>query len=74
LFVSWLHDQGQRHLIAARLLAGQLVGRRDRLPAGVLMPEDVLTIDELEPGLAQAGLTVTEEPVGDPRAVVRSAG
>jgi hypothetical protein len=55
-------------------MAGQLAGRRSALPAGVLMPEDVLTIDELEPGLAEAGLTVTEEPVGDPQAVVRTAG
>ena len=43
-------------------------------PAGVLMPEEVLTIDELEPELGEAGLTVTEELVGDPRAGVRSAG
>jgi hypothetical protein len=76
LAASTLRCRGDYRSAAAAtaLMAGQLVGRRDRLPAGVLMPEDVLTIDELEPGLAEAGLTVTEEPVGDPRAVVRSAG
>jgi acyl-coenzyme A thioesterase PaaI-like protein len=55
-------------------MAGQLTSRRDELPAGLLMPEEALTIDELEPGLAGAGLTVTEEPVADLRAAVRSAG
>jgi hypothetical protein len=44
-------------------MAGRLADRDDPLPAGLLMPEDVLTIDELESGLAEAGLTVTEEPV-----------
>jgi hypothetical protein len=76
LAASTLRCQGDYRSGAAAtaLMAGQLAGRRSALPAGVLMPEDVLTIDELEPGLAEAGLTVTEEPVGDPQAVVRTAG
>lgn len=47
--------------VAAVLMAGQLAGRRDTLPAGVLLPEDVLTIDGLEPGLAAGGVTVVQE-------------
>jgi len=31
----------------------------------VLVPEEVLTIGELEPGLAEAGITVVEEPTAD---------
>ena len=54
-------------------MAGRLAARRDRLPAGVLLPEEVLTLDELEPGLADAGLTVAEEPVAA-HGGVRSAG
>jgi hypothetical protein len=31
----------------------------------VLVPEEVLTIGELEPRLAEAGITVVEEPTAD---------
>jgi len=55
-------------------MAGQLTSRRDPLPVGVLVPEEVLTIDELEPGLDEAGITVADEPAGDARARVPSAG
>jgi hypothetical protein len=55
-------------------MASRLTDRHDPLPAGVLMPEEVLTIDELEPGLAEAGLTVTAEPAAQPRGGVRSPG
>jgi hypothetical protein len=50
---------------ATILTAGQLTGHDDPLPAGVVVPEEVLTIGELEPGLAEAGITVVEEPAGD---------
>jgi hypothetical protein len=59
---------------ATVLTAGQLTARQDPLPAGVLVPEQVLTIDELEPGLAQAGITVADEPTGQARARVPSPG
>jgi NAD-dependent epimerase/dehydratase family protein len=49
---------------ATVLIAGQLTSHGDPLPAGVLVPEDVLTIGELEPGLAEAGITVAEEQTG----------
>ena len=31
----------------------------------MLVPEEVLTIGELKPGLAEAGITVVEEPTAD---------
>jgi hypothetical protein len=31
----------------------------------VLVPEEVLTIGELKPGLAETGITVVEEPAAD---------
>jgi hypothetical protein len=45
-------------------MARQLTSRQDPLPAGVLVPEEVLTIDELEPGLDQAGITVATSRPG----------
>ena len=71
-----LRCQGDYRSAAAAtvLMAGQLTSRHDPLPAGVLVPEEVLTIDELEPGLDQAGITVADEPAGDARARVPSAG
>jgi hypothetical protein len=66
LAASTLRCSGDYHSAAAAtvLTAGQLTGRRD-LPAGVLLPEDALTIGELQPGLAQAGISVVEEPATD---------
>jgi hypothetical protein len=67
LAASTLRCQGDYQSAAAGtvLIAGHLTGRDDRLPAGVLVPEEVLTIAELVPGLARAGVTVIEEPTGD---------
>ncbi|MGD0699693.1 MAG: hypothetical protein ABSA02_07415 [Trebonia sp.] len=48
---------------ATVLIAGRLTGCDGPPPAGLLVPEEVLTIGELEPGLAKAGITVVEEPV-----------
>jgi hypothetical protein len=59
---------------ATVLMAGQLTSRHDPLSAGLLAPEDVLTIDELEPGLDEAGITVADEPTGEARARVPSPG
>jgi hypothetical protein len=47
---------------ATVLMAGQLTSNGDPLPAGVLVPEEVLTIGELKPGLTETGITVVEEP------------
>jgi hypothetical protein len=71
-----LRCQGDYRSAAAAtvLMAGQLTSRHDPLPAGVLVPEEALTIDELEPGLDEAGITVVDEPTGDARARVPSAG
>lgn len=67
LAASTLRCRGDYRSAAAAtvLAAGQLTGHDDPLPAGVLVPEDVLTIRELEPGLAEAGITVVEEPTAD---------
>ena len=67
LAASTLRCQGDYRSAAAAtvLMADQLTGRDDPLPTGVLVPEEVLTIGELEPGLAQAGITVVEEPAAD---------
>jgi hypothetical protein len=48
---------------ATVLMAGQLTGHDAPLPAGVLVPEEVLTIAGLEPALAEAGITVVKEPL-----------
>jgi hypothetical protein len=76
LAAKTLRCQGDYRSAAAAtvLMAGQLTSRRDPLPVGVLVPEEVLTIDELEPGLDEAGITVADEPAGDARARVPSAG
>jgi hypothetical protein len=76
LAASTLRCQGDYRSAAAAtvLMAGQLADRRDTLPAGVLMPEEVLTIEELAAGLATAGITVAEEQVADVRGPVRAAG
>jgi hypothetical protein len=64
LAASTLRCQGDYHSAAAAtvLMAGQLTGHDAPLPAGVLVPEEALTIGELEPGLALAGVTVVDEP------------
>jgi NAD(P)-dependent dehydrogenase (short-subunit alcohol dehydrogenase family) len=64
LAASSLRCRGDYRSAAAAtvLTAGQLTGHGSPLPAGVLLPEDVLTIGELEPGLARAGITVVGEP------------
>ena len=51
---------------ATVLMAGQLTSHGDPLPAGVLVPEEILTIGELRPGLAKAGITVVEGPAAAP--------
>ena len=60
LAASTLRCQGDYRSAAAAtiLMAAQLTGRDDPLPAGVLVPEEVLTIGQLRPGLAEAGITV----------------
>ena len=67
LAASTLRCRGdyQSAATAAVLTAGHLTGHSDPLPAGVLLPEEVLTIGELEPGLAKAGITVVEEPAAE---------
>jgi hypothetical protein len=62
-----LRCRGDYHSAAAAtvLIAGQLTRHDDPLPAGVLVPEELLTIGELEPGLAKAGITVVKEPAAD---------
>jgi hypothetical protein len=67
LAASTLRCRGDYQSAAAAivLIAGQLTSRGDPLPGGVLVPEEVLTIGELEPGLAEAGITVVEEPTAD---------
>jgi len=66
LAASTLRCQGDYRSAAAATvaMADQLAARRDRLPAGLLMPEEALTIDELEPALTAAGITVAPEPAG----------
>jgi hypothetical protein len=61
-----LRCQGDYRSAAAAtvLLACQLTSRQDPLPAGVLVPEEVLTVDELEPGLDRVGITVADQPTG----------
>jgi NAD(P)-dependent dehydrogenase (short-subunit alcohol dehydrogenase family) len=63
LAASTLRCRGDYQSAAAAtvLSAGQLAGHHDPLPAGVLVPEEVLTIGELEPGLAEAGIAVAGE-------------
>jgi hypothetical protein len=41
----------------------QLTGHDTPLSAGVLVPEEALTIARLEPALAEAGITVVKEPM-----------
>jgi hypothetical protein len=67
LAASTLRCRGDYHSAAAAtvLIAGQLTGHDGPLPVGVLVPEEVLTIGELKPGLAEAGITVVEEPTAD---------
>lgn len=67
LAASTLRCRGDYQSAAAAtvLIAGRLTGHGDPLPAGVLVPEEVLTIGELKPGLAEAGITVVEEPTAD---------
>jgi hypothetical protein len=67
LAASTLRCQGDYRSAAAAtvLMADQLTGRDDPLPAGVLVPEEVLTIGQLEPGLAKAGITVAEERISE---------
>jgi hypothetical protein len=64
LAASTLRCRGDYQSAAAAtvLTAGQLTGHDNPLPAGVLLPEEVLTIGELEPTLAEAGITVVHEP------------
>jgi hypothetical protein len=64
LAASSLRCRGDYHSAAAAtvLTAGQLTGHADALPAGVLLPEEAVTIGELGPGLARAGITVVGEP------------
>jgi hypothetical protein len=64
LAASSLRCRGDYHSAAAAtvLTAGQLTSHGSPLPAGVLLPEEAVTIGELEPGLARAGITVVGEP------------
>ena len=66
LAASTLRGQGDYRSGAAitALMARQLTARGDALPAGVLLPEEVLTLGELEPGLTRAGITIAAEPAG----------
>ncbi|MGH3168617.1 MAG: hypothetical protein ACRDN0_22395, partial [Trebonia sp.] len=50
---------------ATVLMASELIGHNDPLPAGVLVPEEVLTIGGLAPGLTEAGITVADELIAD---------
>ncbi|HEY1820572.1 MAG TPA: hypothetical protein VGG83_11655 [Trebonia sp.] len=50
---------------ATVLMAGELTGHDGPPPAGVLVPEEVLTISGLAPGLAEAGITVDDELIAD---------
>ena len=67
LAASTLRCRGDYQSAAAAtvLMAGQLTSSGDPPPAGVLVPEEVLTIGELKPGLAETGITVVEEPAAD---------
>lgn len=67
LAASTLRCQGDYRSAAAAtvLMASHLTGHDSPLPAGVLVPEEVMTIGDLEPGLAEAGITVVEEPAAD---------
>jgi hypothetical protein len=67
LAASTLRCRGDYRSAAAAtvLMVGQLADRDDPLPVGVLVPEEVLTTSELEPGLAEADITVVEEPTAD---------
>lgn len=67
LAASTLRCRGDYRSAAAAtvLVVGHLTGHADPLPAGVLVPEEVLAIGELEPGLAEARITVVEEPTAD---------
>ena len=66
LAASTLRCRGDYHSAATAtvLMARRLADHDGPLPAGVLVPEEVLTIGELKPGLAEAGITVVEEPTG----------
>lgn len=65
LAASTLRCQGDYRSAAVGtvLIAGRLKGRADSLAAGVLVPEDAVTIADLRPGLAEAHITVVDEPV-----------
>jgi hypothetical protein len=45
--------------VSTVIVAGRLSARAAQLPAGVLVPEEALTIGELRPALAETGITVT---------------
>jgi NAD(P)-dependent dehydrogenase (short-subunit alcohol dehydrogenase family) len=63
LAASTLRCQGdyRNAAVSTVLTAGHLTRRAEPAPAGVLIPEEVLTIGELLPALAEAGITVVEE-------------
>lgn len=67
LAASSLRCQGDYRSAAAAtvVMAGQLTGPGDPLPAGVLVPEEVMRIGELEPALAAAGITVAGDPAAE---------
>ena len=46
---------------ATVLLAGSLAARGAAAPTGVLVPEELVTIGELRPALAKAGIVVVDE-------------
>jgi hypothetical protein len=64
LAANTLRCRGDYHSAASAtvLMARRLAGHDGPLPAGVLLPEEALTIGELRPGLAEAEITVVEEP------------
>jgi RmlD substrate binding domain len=56
---------GDYHTSAAItvLFAQALTGPAPALRAGVLFPEEIVTLDDIRPGLAEAGVTIVDEPV-----------
>jgi RmlD substrate binding domain len=57
------HGDYRSSAIITVLLAGALTGASAASKAGVLFPEETLTLDDLRPGLADAGITISEEKI-----------
>lgn len=76
LEASTLRCQGDYRSAAAAtvLMSGQLAARGNSLPVGVLVPEEVLTMSELETGLATVGITVAQEPAADSSVLALASG